>query len=111
MRVHNDFLSKTIQSLLVRFVHYFNNKYERVGTFVQNRFKSKAVENKEYFIDVCRYVHRNPEKAGICKTEEYEWSSYKEYIKQRKIVDKDILLYYFNNYKCQLKTLIQEIKK
>ena len=43
MRVHNDFLSKTIQSLLVRFVHYFNNKYERVGTFVQNRFKSKAV--------------------------------------------------------------------
>lgn len=91
------FLSKSIQSLLVRYVHYFNKKYKRSGPLVQNRFKSKQVENLQYFIDVCRYVHRNPEKAGIELTQNYEWSSYKEYVGKRRIVNKEVLLHYFNN--------------
>ena len=48
------FLSKCIQSLLIRYVYYFNKKYKRKGPLVQNRFKSKHVENLQYFIDVCR---------------------------------------------------------
>ena len=93
----DEFLSKSIQNLLIRYVHYFNTKYKRVGPLFQNRFKSKNVESQAYFIDLCRYVHRNPEKAGIAKTQDYEWSSYKEYIGKAKIVDKNILLHYFNN--------------
>ena len=93
----DEFLSKSIQNLLIRYVHYFNTKYKRVGPLFQNRFKSKNVESQAYFIDLCKYVHRNPEKAGIAKTQDYEWSSYKEYIGKAKIVDKNILLHYFNN--------------
>ena len=69
----------------------------RSGTLFQDRFKSKCVENQKYFLDVCRYVHQNPEKAKICKTEDYKWSSYHEYVKKTKIIDKNILLYYFDN--------------
>ena len=97
IRVNNEVLSKIIQSLLIRYVSYFNKKYDRTGTLFQDRFKSKRVENQKYFLDVCKYVHRNPEKAGICKTENYEWSSYFEYIKEEKIIDKSVLLHYFNN--------------
>ena len=93
----DEFLSKSMQCLMIRYVQYFNKKYKRIGTLVQNRFKSKNVENQTYFIDLCRYVHRNPEKAGIAKTQSYEWSSYKEYIGKAKIVDKHVLLHYFNN--------------
>lgn len=64
---------------------------------MQNRFKSKNVEYVKYFIDVCRYVHRNPEKAGIALTQDYEWSSYKEYIGKEKIISKKALLSYLNN--------------
>ena len=64
-RCQDIFLSKCIQSLLIRYVHYFNKKYKRKGPLVQSRFKSKQVESLQYFIDVCRYVHRNPENAGI----------------------------------------------
>ena len=39
-----------------------------------------------------RYVHQNPEKAGICKTEEYRWSSYQDYIKNRGITDCEFIL-------------------
>lgn len=97
IRVNDEFLSKSIQGLLVKYVSYFNKKYDRSGTLFQDRFKSKLVENQRYFLEVCKYVHRNPEKARICKTEKYEWSSYLEYIKKEKIIDKNILLHYFND--------------
>ncbi len=97
IKCKNELLSKAIQSLQIRYVSYFNKKYERTGHLFQGRFKSKAVETQKYFLELCRYVHRNPEKAGIELTQKYEWSSYKEYIGKAKIIDKNVLLNYFNN--------------
>ena len=96
-KIEDEFLSSGMKSLLIRYSSYFNKKYERIGTFVQDRFKSKNIENQKYFLDVCKYVHRNPENAHICKTEDYKWSSYKEYVGESKIIDKEELMKYFNN--------------
>ena len=60
-------LSKAMQSLTVRYVSYFNKKYERVGNLVQDRFFSRNIVNKLYFLNVCRYIHQNPSKAKIAK--------------------------------------------
>ena len=84
--IENENLSKGIQSLIIRYASYFNKKYDHKGPFVQNRFKSKNIENLDYFLKVCRYVHRNPEKAGIERLDKYKWSSYHEYIREEKIV-------------------------
>ena len=97
MRVEDENLSKAVKSFIVRYVAYFNKKYERTGPLVQDRFKSKNVENLKYFLEVCRYVHKNPENAGIAKTSEYQWSSYQEYIGNQRIINKSVLLHYFNN--------------
>lgn len=97
LRISNDFLSKGMQSLSIRYAHYFNKKYNRVGPFLQKRFNSKSIENERYLIAVCRYVHRNPEKAGFSKTEDYKWSSYNEYINKPDLIDTGILLHYLNN--------------
>ena len=95
--IENENLSKGIQSLIIRYACYFNRKYDRKGPFVQNRFNSKKIENQRYFLEVCRYVHRNPEKAGIEKTDKYRWSSYQEYIGKEKIIEKKILMHYLDN--------------
>ena len=97
IEVPQEKFSKSIQSLTIRYASYFNKKYDRKGPFVQNRFKSKNIENQRYFLEVCRYVHRNPEKAGIEKTNNYKWSSYNEYILKERIIDKKVLMYYLNN--------------
>ena len=97
IQVEDSLLSKAIQSLTIRYVYYFNKKYDREGPFVRNRFKSKIIANKDYFLKVCRYVHRNPEKANIAKTNKYKWSSYNDYLSGKGITKTDILLYYFNN--------------
>jgi len=97
IRVKKDLLSKSIQSLGIRYSQYFNKKYNRSGSFFEERFNSKCIENKKYLMDVCRYVHRNPENAGFATVEDYKWSSYNEYIKKEKIIEKKVLLYYFDN--------------
>jgi len=97
LKIEKEFLSKAMQILMIRYVRYFNKKYNRIGALVQDRFKSKIIEDQRYFLEVCRYVHRNPENAGITKTESYEWSSYQEYLQKEKIIDKGILMHYFNN--------------
>lgn len=92
----NQKISKIMQSIQVSYAFYFNKKYERVGHLFQNRFFSKEVEDREYLKMVCRYIHQNPLKAGIAKTEEYKWSSYQAYIKPNKLVDTKLLLSVFS---------------
>ena len=95
MKVEKDILSNAMKSLEVRYSLYFNNKYLRSGPLFQNRFNSKSVENQRYFLDLCRYVHQNPEKAEICNVQDYKWSSYHEYVGKEFLIDKKVLLYYF----------------
>lgn len=74
----------------------FNKKYKRIGHLFQDRFKSIYVYNDDYLLRLIRYIHRNPEKAGICKTEEYKWSSYKEYLYKENIIEKNSILEKFD---------------
>ncbi len=96
LKIQDVFLSKAIQSLEIRYSKFYNEKYERSGHFFENRFKSKVVDNEKYFLDVCRYVHRNPEKARISLTGNYKWSSFHEYVEEEKIINKRVLLNYYN---------------
>lgn len=56
----------------------FHTHYHTIGYghLYQGRFKSFPVQNDDYFLQVCRYVERNPLRAGLAKTiEEWQWSS------------------------------------
>jgi putative transposase len=46
------------------------------GHVYQGRFKSFPVETSEYLLTVCRYVERNPMRAGLVeRAEQWRWSS------------------------------------
>ena len=47
-----------------------------LGHLFEGRFKSKNVEGQEYILNLIRYIHQNPQKAGISKIIQYNWSSY-----------------------------------
>ena len=59
---------------------YFNTVHERNGHLFQGRFKSEPVDTDEYFMTVLRYIHQNPQRAGLSAGCAYEWSSYNEYV-------------------------------
>jgi len=46
------------------------------GHVYQGRFKSFPVETNEYLLAVCRYVERNPVRAGLVdRPEQWQWNS------------------------------------
>lgn len=80
-------LSKIVQSLAISYALYFNKKYNRIGHVFYNRFKSKSIKNLSSLLRVARYIHFNPEKAGVCEFSKYYWSSYHEYFGFPSITD------------------------
>lgn len=101
-------IAELMKNITCVYAGEFNKKHKRVGHLFQDRFKSQNVENQSYLLRLIRYIHRNPEKAGICKTEEYQWSSYNEVLYGSKIIDRDFILSIYNDNKFYA---INEFKK
>ena len=80
-----------MKKLGVSYALHFNRKYERVGHLFQDRYQSEAIEDDGYFLAVYRYILNNPEKAGICRAADYEWSSYGQYDDPAAFVDTNLL--------------------
>jgi putative transposase len=46
------------------------------GTLYQGRYKAIAVKDDDHFLTVCRYVERNPVRAGlVSRAEDWPWST------------------------------------
>jgi REP element-mobilizing transposase RayT len=98
----DDTISNVVKRISGSYVFWYNKKYERCGHLFQERYKSEAVENDEYFLTVLRYIHQNPIKAGMVKDiSTYKWSSYNEYIKEAVVINKDFVLGLFSNDKAK----------
>ena len=78
------------------YAQHFNEKAGRVGHLFQERYKSEPVEDDGYLLTVFSYIHYNPTKAHIAAFDEYEWSSYHEYLGQPGICTTDFMSAYFN---------------
>lgn len=75
---------------------YFNKKYKRIGSLFQSKYKATNVINKDYLLDVSRYIHKNPLKYTKNLIESY--SSYATYLglNNTKWINKNIVLDYFD---------------
>ncbi len=68
-------LSLTMQKINSRYSIYFNNKYKRVGSLWQGRFKSWYVYDESYLKALVKYIEFNPIKADIVKSiAKYRWA-------------------------------------
>ncbi|MDD2212252.1 MAG: transposase [Clostridia bacterium] len=74
-------LSLIMKSLNVSYVSYFNRKHQRVGHLFQDRYKSEPIDDDTYLLELSKYIHNNPVKAGIVKDAlEFKWSSFRQYV-------------------------------
>ena len=86
-----DVIMKKIE---VKFVRWYNKKYNRIGNLFQERFKSEPVNDHRYLQTVFRYIHQNPIHAGLeKKLGTYLWSSYYDYLDlNHSLIDIDKML-------------------
>ena len=73
-----------------------------MGTVFQGRYKSILVDEDSYALVLSAYIHLNPLRAGVVKhLEEYQWSSFLDYIGTREAVierlDVSFILNQFGN--------------
>jgi hypothetical protein len=73
-------LSQIMRHINGAYTTYFNVKRKRFGHLFQGRYKAIIVEADEYALELSRYMHLNPVRAGmVSKPHDYEWSSYRFY--------------------------------
>jgi len=78
-------LGRAMQYLNGAHAMYFNTRHKRTGHLFERRYHAVLVEDEGHYLEVSRYVHLNPVRAGIVKRpEDYIWSSYPGYHRGRK---------------------------
>lgn len=73
-------LARVMRSLLTGHAGAFNRRHRRRGHLFQNRYKSIVVEAEVYLLELVRYLHLNPLRAGVVPDlialETYPWSGH-----------------------------------
>jgi len=85
-------LAEIMKGINLSYAQYYKRKYDHVGHFWQDRFKSILISRDEYLLACGSYVELNPVRAGIVKDpRDYRWSSYRAYAYAKKdsLVDED----------------------
>ena len=89
MSNHYHLLIQTPKSNISRSMRHINGVYTQRhnrlhkydGQLFRGRYKSILVEQDSYLLELVRYIHRNPLRAGIVeKLSDYRWSSHQGYI-------------------------------
>jgi putative transposase len=74
-------ISRSMRHLNGLYTQRFNRLHGLDGPLFRGRYKSIIVGADSYLLQLVRYIHRNPVKAGLVnKAEQYAWSSHKGYL-------------------------------
>jgi REP element-mobilizing transposase RayT len=77
--------ARILQSLLTAYVRGFNRVHRRRGHLFQGRYKAIVCDRDSYLLELVRYIHLNPVRAGLVKRPgEWKWSGHGEYLRRRK---------------------------
>ena len=88
-------ISRAMQTFQSSYTKAINKKYDRHGSLFQAHYKAKHIEDEKHFISLIFYIHQNPMRSELTvKPEEWEFTSYKDYIDLRKgtLPDKKLLM-------------------
>ncbi len=65
IRVDIEPLAKLMSPLLTGYAGYYNKQHDRTGYVFQNRFHSILCDADAYLLELVRYIHLNPLRAGL----------------------------------------------
>jgi len=94
-------ISKSMRKLLTGYVVNFNLRHKRYGHLFQNRYKSIICEDDPYLLELTRYIHLNPIRAGLVgdlkELNGYRWAGHSAIMGRMKRAWQDIttVLAYF----------------
>jgi hypothetical protein len=106
-----------MRKLLTGYVVNFNRRHARYGHLFQNRYKSIICEDDPYLLELTRYIHLNPFRAGIVQTVEdlhdYPYTGHSAImgIISREWQDVDTILSHFGKRRNQARRSYEEFMR
>jgi REP element-mobilizing transposase RayT len=80
LRPRNSGLAHFMRRLLTAHAIRFNRRHGRSGHLFQNRYKSIVCDEDAYLLELVRYIHLNPLRAGLVngleELAEYPWAGH-----------------------------------
>jgi len=67
LQVQEVLVSTIMRSLLCQQAWHFNQTHGTVGHVFQGRFRSILCDQQTYLLELLRYIHLNPVRAGMVK--------------------------------------------
>ena len=74
----DDKLSAAMHAITVSFAGRYNARAGHIGHVFQERFNASTIAREEHLLEAIRYIHMNPQKAGLARYDDYKWSSHGE---------------------------------
>jgi putative transposase len=104
VEVKDTSLSRIMQVLQFRYTRFFNKRYRKVGHLFQGRYRAILCDKDQYLLELTRYIHLNPVRAGIVEVpEKYPWTGHLSYLGKEKnpLVDSAFVLHQFGRSRSQ----------
>ena len=80
LRPNKGKLADMMRRLLTGYAVVFNLRHHRSGHLFQNRYKSIVCDEDAYLLELVRYIHLNPLRAGLVSSmrqlDTYQWSGH-----------------------------------
>jgi len=105
LRPRSSKLSAFMRRLLTGYAVTFNLRHHRNGHLFQNRYKSIVCQEDAYLLELIRYIHLNPLRAGLVNSldllDSYTWSGHTVIMGHGQLAGQnaDEVLSMFNNRK------------
>jgi len=93
-------LGRGIQNLSFRYTRWINLREKRMGHLFQGRYKALLVDRDAYLLELVRYIHLNPVRAGLVEEPlDYGWSGHRAYLGKEQVpwLSTDWVLSQFDN--------------
>ena len=92
-------IDKFCNSLITRYVMYFNRKYKRVGHLFQDVYKAVCIGTEGQLLHLSRYIHNNPRQFQDGTDHQIQYTSLPEYLGLRRTawIKSSYILEYFSN--------------
>ena len=79
-------LSRGMQNLAFRYTRWINRREKRMGRLFQGRYKALLVDRDAYLLELVRYIHLNPVRAGLVgEPLDYPWSGHRAYLGKEEV--------------------------
>jgi putative transposase len=87
LQIGEEPLGKIMQNISYRYARWFNTHYGCIGHLFQGRYRAQLIQEEEYLLALCKYIHLNPVCAKIVSLpEQYAWSSHNSYMLESHLV-------------------------